>query len=142
MTEPTLFVLQTKKQRVKEVKWAVAPQTRTQGTLEPSLGSFPIYHLHFFFFFFFCTAAPVAHGSSHARDGIRAAAEAYAMATATQDLSQICDLTTACGNVRSLTTEQDQGWNKVRSLTQGTTMGTPTTCIFFLNELFRKLKET
>ena len=36
--------------------------------------------------------SPVAYGSSQARGRIRAAAEAYATATANQDLSIICDL--------------------------------------------------
>ena len=35
---------------------------------------------------------PVAYGSSQARGQIRAAVEAYATATATLDLSQICNL--------------------------------------------------
>ena len=37
-------------------------------------------------------AKPVAYGSSQARGGIRAAAKACATATATLDLSHICDL--------------------------------------------------
>ena len=45
-------------------------------------------------FFFFLMAAPVAYGSSWARDWIRAAAAAaaYVMATATWDLSHMGDL--------------------------------------------------
>ena len=42
--------------------------------------------------FFLFTAAPVAYGSYWARGSIRAAAEAYATATATPGLSGICDL--------------------------------------------------
>ena len=59
-------------------------------------------HLFFFFFFLF-TATPSAYGSSQARGRIGAAAETYATATATLDLRHICNLCTACSNVRSLT---------------------------------------
>ena len=50
-----------------------------------------------FFFFFFCIfafsrAAPVACGGSQARGQIGAVAPAYARATATRDLSHICNL--------------------------------------------------
>ena len=44
---------------------------------------------HFFFLFM---ATPVAYGSSQARGRIGATAEAYTTATATPDLSIICDL--------------------------------------------------
>ena len=44
------------------------------------------------FFFSLFMAVPVAHGSSQARDQIRAAAATYATATATLDLSHVCDL--------------------------------------------------
>ena len=50
-----------------------------------------IQHSYYFYFFLF-RAAPVAHGSSWARGPIRAAAKAYATATATQDLSCIYDI--------------------------------------------------
>ena len=43
-------------------------------------------------FFFLFTAAPEACGSSQARGQIEAAAEAYTTATATPDLSCICNL--------------------------------------------------
>jgi len=43
-----------------------------------------------FFFFFFLRAEPVAYGSSQARGPI--GATAYATATATQDLSHVCNL--------------------------------------------------
>jgi len=53
--------------------------------------------------FFFLTA-PGAYGSFWARDQIRAAAAAYAIATATPDLSPICaTYVAACSNARSLT---------------------------------------
>ena len=45
-----------------------------------------------FFFFVFSRAAPMAHGDSQARGPVRAVAAAYAKATATGDLSHICDL--------------------------------------------------
>ena len=46
----------------------------------------------YLFFFFFFRAAPAAYGSSQARDQIRAIAPAYTKATATPDLSLICNL--------------------------------------------------
>ena len=42
--------------------------------------------------FFFFTSAPAAHGNSQAKGQIRAAAEAYAAATATLGPSHICGL--------------------------------------------------
>ena len=42
--------------------------------------------------FFFLAAAPEAYGGSQARDQIGATAGAYTTATATPDLSHICDL--------------------------------------------------
>ena len=56
-----------------------------------------------FFFFFFLRATPVAYGSFQARGPIGAAAEAYATAIATPDLSHLCNLHTAHSNARSLT---------------------------------------
>ena len=51
-------------------------------------------HTQVFFvcLFLFFTAIPVTYGSSWASGRIRAAAEAYATATATLDVSCICDL--------------------------------------------------
>ena len=57
----------------------------------------------FFFFLLLFMAAPAAHGSSQPRDKVRAAAVAYTTATATPDLSLICDLSHILGNTRSLT---------------------------------------
>ena len=51
------------------------------------------------FFSFFFTAAPAANGSSLARGQIRGATEAHATATATWDLSHICDYAVACGSL-------------------------------------------
>ena len=45
-----------------------------------------------FIYFHFFRAAPTACGSSQARDRIGPTTEAYTTATATQDLSLICDL--------------------------------------------------
>ena len=48
--------------------------------------------MSFFFFFFFFRTAPTTYGGSQARAHTGAAAEAYATATATPDLSRILDL--------------------------------------------------
>ena len=56
-------------------------------------------------------AAPVAYGSSWARDQLGAAAEAYATAMATPDLSHILTYATACGNAGSLTHGAKPGLN-------------------------------
>ena len=49
-----------------------------------------IFHALIFFFLFMAT--PAAYASSQARIQIRAAAEAYTTATATQNPSHICNL--------------------------------------------------
>ena len=48
--------------------------------------------IFFFFFFGLLRAIPVAYGSSQARSGIRATATGLCQASATPDLSCICDL--------------------------------------------------
>ena len=52
--------------------------------------------------FFLFRATSEAHGSSQARGQIRAAAEAYATATATLDLSRICDPRSSLWQYRTL----------------------------------------
>ena len=51
----------------------------------------------FFFYFCFFLATPVAHGSSWARGQVGTTAEASTTATATPDLSHICDI---CPNLQ------------------------------------------
>ena len=63
----------------------------------PTLSSFPaptsnIFCLYAFLFFFLFKATPEACGSSWGRDQIGAAAAAHATATATPDLSHICNI--------------------------------------------------
>ena len=84
------------------------------------------------FFFFFSTATPAAYGSSQARGQIGAATGDYATATATQDLSRICDLRRILQQRQILElTERGQGSNlhprqyHVGFLTHLATMGTP-----------------
>ena len=62
--------------------------------------SYMLYNKTFFFLFI---AAHVAYGSSQTRDWIGAAASAYAIATATPNLSHICDLCHSLQQHRSLT---------------------------------------
>ena len=67
------------------------------STLSPSLRSLHRRRsvtIDFFFFFVFCLfrASPVAHGGSQARGLIRAVAASLPRATATPDLSCVCDL--------------------------------------------------
>ena len=59
---------------------------------------------HFFFhsFFFFFMATPMACGSSQARGGIRATAEAHTTAAATLDPSHIFDLCCSLWQCRKL----------------------------------------
>ena len=59
----------------------------------------PTFNLYLFFLF---KAAPVAYGSSRVRSWIGAAAVVYTTATATLNLSCICDYTTACSTAGSL----------------------------------------
>ena len=81
---------------------------------------------------FFLRATLEAYGGSQARGQIRAAATA----TATQDPSHVCDLTTAHGDAGSLTHWARPGinpansWVLVRFLTRWATMGTPGSCVF------------
>lgn len=70
----------------------------------------------FFLFCFFSVATPVTYGSSHARSGIRAAAEAYATAIATLDPSHICHLCSSLQPCRSL-----NPMSKARDLTHNIT---------------------
>ena len=49
-------------------------------------------YMYIYLFIFLFTAAPVAYGNSWAQGQIRAVVEAYTIATATPDLSYICDL--------------------------------------------------
>ena len=62
-------------------------------------------------FFFFFMAASVSYGSPQARGRIRAAAETYTTATATPDLSCICDLCFSlrqCRILNPLSQDRDQ----------------------------------
>ena len=70
-----------------------------------------VYIYIYFFSFFLFMAAPAAHGSSQATGQIRTAAEAYARATATPDLSHISDLHHGLQQRRILNSEQGQGSN-------------------------------
>ena len=54
-------------------------------------------------FFFLFKAKPASYGSSQPRGGIGDGTAGPHQATATQDLSHICDLCCICGNARSIT---------------------------------------
>ena len=86
----------------------------------------------FFFFFFLFTTTPLAHGNSPARSHIGAAAVAFATATATWDLSCICDLRQILNPVSKAGIKPTSSWVLVGFLTHRATKGTP----YFLDGTF------
>ena len=106
MRNPTLFMCGT----VLSTQWVLAKNDFPIGGLLiyfifNSVSIFSISISPFFCFFLF-RGTPAAYGSSQA-PRLRVKSElqllAYTTATATRDLSQVCDYITAPGNTRSLT---------------------------------------
>ena len=81
-----------------------------------------------YFFFFLFIAAPAAHGSSWSRGQIRTAVEDNTTATATGDLSCICDLSFSlrqCWLHNPVSEAKDRTHILHRILTHWATIGTP-----------------